>query len=530
MPGLIVADGAHNVQPSDDRDTRSNVLPGPSADLIALLWRPRFPTPEEVERAAALLPRVRDAARQEWLTEGPRPFVRVGPGCIEVRSKDYARADRTAEREVHRHGVDVDMLARYIDEFGEFPDEPDPTRVISEWSQKSRNNMMNALALLDFNPMYSNPTRVPSMVTVTYPLCWLRVVPTGREVKKHMKALRKRYERAWSEPLRCIWKLEFQQRLVRDENRNLVRDENGDPVPLACPCDVCTELGDDGRAPHVHMLMVPPHGTVDGMTFRQWLSWAWAEVVAHPDPEQYARHLGAGTRVDINEGLRASDPRRTAVYFLKHSQFKAKEYQHTVPQAWREPGSGPGRFWGYWGLQKASAVVELDQDVAVVAGRTLRRYAAAQGITRQVRRPRVPRGRIVAIEGYEVQGLAGAYLVESRRAPKFRKTRTSADRLRRNRGFLLVNSGPVIATQLAHYLNQRFPQAVDEPCPLEEPPGQSPDQSGSVNTDVLRYAGEDRPGEGTQECTVCREPLAPILAEDGRHLLCRPRTRRTEWS
>jgi hypothetical protein len=521
MPGLIVADGAQNVQPSTDRDTRSTVLAGPSAELVALLWQPRFPTVEEVERAAALLPRVRDAARQQWLTEGPRPFVRVGPGVIEVRSKDFARAERAAEREVHRHEVDVDMLAQYVGEHGEFPEDPDPTRVISEWSSKSRANMMNMLSLLDFNPMYSNPTRVPGMVTLTYPLCWLSVAPTGREVKKHMKAFRKRYERAWGEPLRCVWKLEFQQRLVRDENRNLVRDENGDPIPLACPCDVCTELGDDGHAPHIHMLMVPPHGTVDGMQFRQWASWAWADVVAHPVPEQYANHLRAGTRVDINEGLRASDPRRTAVYFLKHAQFQAKEYQHTVPQAWQQPGDGPGRFWGYWGLHKASAVVELDQDVAVVAGRTLRRYAAAQSVTRQVRRPRVPRGRILATEDYEVIGLAGAYLVESRRALKFRKTRTPARRLKGNRGFLLVNDGPAMATQLARYLNQRFPQAVNLPGPAGETPVQDHVPSESVNTDVLNYAGEVRSATGTQECTVCREPLDPILARDGLHLLCR---------
>jgi hypothetical protein len=479
------------------------------------MWQPRFPSRELVDQAAALFPHFSDESRKQWLTEGPRPFVRISPGAIEVRSKDFAKANRTAERAVRRHEIEVDLLAAYIAEHGECPGEPTPTRMITEWSRKSRVNMRLKLAQLDYTPMYEDRTRVPGMMTVTYPGDWLPVAPNGREVKRHLKMLRKRYERAWGEPLRCVWKLEFQHR----------------------------------GAPHVHFLMAPPHGEVDGQQFRQWLSRTWAEVVAHPDAEEYRRHLLAGTAIDYVEGMKAADPRRIATYFSKHSQFKAKEYQHRVPDEWAESGVSVGRFWGYWGLEVATAVVELGQAEATVAARTMRRWADAQQVTREVSRPRVRRGR-VCTDQHEVIGLAGAYLVESRKAPRMRRSRTRARRMRGNRGFVVVNNGPEIASQLARYLNQVFPDVlagVDAPdvaderhvhrdlaavyrarrmakllgSDVSESAGQGPMAGISVFTDVLMSEGSGSPGAPGQPCTVCREPLDPVLAPHGRHLLCR---------
>lgn len=402
----------------DGSDTRSAVLTGDAADLIASLWSPAFPSADLVDQAADLLPRI-VRARRAAQAEGPRPFIRVGPGVVEVRSKDYARADRTAEREIHRREVDVEQLATYLEREGEFPEDPDPTRCILFWSRKSRANMVRTLGCIDFTPMYSDRTRMPAMVTLTYPADWLTVAPTGRAVKAHLKAFRKRYERAWGETLMCVWKLEFQRR----------------------------------GAPHVHMLMVPPHGKAGGLIFRQWLSSTWADVVAHPDPAEYIKHLAAGTGVDYTEGLKAQDPKRVAVYFTKHSTFVDKEYQHVVPEEWQQPGCTPGRFWGYWGLERHTAVVEVTPDTATLAGRTLRRWAAAQGVTRAVTRQRVKGGR--AISAYpEVIGLAGAQLLAARSAPKLRKVRTRARRMSNNRGFVMVNDGAAMTSQLARYLDQ----------------------------------------------------------------------------
>lgn len=430
MPAsLTIADPAHLAHLSSDLDTPSGVLTGTAVDLIGDLWKPRFPSAELVDQAAALLPAVHQAG-QQLLTEGPRPFIRVGPGVLEVRTKDYARADRTHEREHRRHLIDVDQDVAYYRQHDEYPEDPDPTRAITEWSRKSQTNMIRTLGTLDFAPMYADRSRVPAMLTLTYPGDWLTVAPTGKAVKAHLKALRKRYERAWEERLNAVWKLEFQAR----------------------------------GAPHVHLLMVPPHGeSDDGMPFRQWVSWAWADIVAHPDPEERRKHLLAGTGVDYAEGLRASDPRRVGVYFLKHSTFKDKAYQHIVPEEWHEPGTTPGRFWGYWALRKHTATVEVDQRNGDLAGRTLRRWSAAQQVTREVTRPRVKGGRVIC-KYAEVIGLAGAQLVESRGEPTYRKTRTRARRMRSNRGFVMVNDGPAMATQLARYLDQTAEQDKQKLC------------------------------------------------------------------
>jgi hypothetical protein len=420
MPTATIADDALRTHPPTAVDTPSSAITGAADDLIASLWAPRFPSSELVDQAAALLPRVRRAVGPDsWLTEGPRPYIRIGPGVVEVRSKDYARAERTLERQAHQRDVDVELLAQYFEEHGCFPDDPTPTRTITEWSRKSRSNMIRTLGLIDFMPMYADRTRLPGMLTLTYSGDWLTVAPSGKAVKVHLKALRKRYCRAWGEDLRCVWKLEFQRR----------------------------------GAPHIHMLMVPPHGFRDGMPFYLWVRRAWADIVAHPDPAEYAKHLDAGTRVDYGEGLRASDPKRVAVYFSKHSTFRDKEYQHVVPPEWREPGNGPGRFWGYWGLERHSATVEVSQSDAVIAGRTLRRWSAAQQVTREVSRPRVKGGR--AISQYpEVIGLAGAQFLAARSETRYRTCRTRARRMGNGRGYVMVNNGAEMASQLARYLDQ----------------------------------------------------------------------------
>jgi hypothetical protein len=69
----------------------------------------------------------------------------------------------------------------------------------------------------------------------------------------------------------------------------------------------------------------------------------------------------------VRNGLKACDPKRLAVYFTKHSSPNLhgdKEYQHIVPELWQQPGHGPGRFWGVYGLKKALAVVEIAQDAS----------------------------------------------------------------------------------------------------------------------------------------------------------------------
>jgi hypothetical protein len=79
--------------------------------------------------------------------------------------------------------------------------------------------------------------------------------------------------------------------------------------------------------------------------------------------------------------LRACDPKRLAICFTKHSspnQLADKEYRHIVPEAWRQPSRGPGRFWGIHGLQRATAIVEIAQDAYLTARRIVRRWSRSQ--------------------------------------------------------------------------------------------------------------------------------------------------------
>lgn len=377
-------------------------------DLLAQLWSPRFPTPDLVAQAADLVPSVRAAAGPgSEIAEGPHWEFTVGPGMVSVRSRDYARAERTHERQVAAHRATVDQLARHLVEQGEHLADPEPTRTITGWSRKSRARMVERLCTLDYAPLFP-AGRLPAMVTLTYPGEWESVAPNGKSVKAHLKALRKRWSRTWGEDLACVWKLEFQRR----------------------------------GAPHFHLLCSPPHGlTADGENFRSWLSRSWAEIVAHRDPEQYRRHLVAGTGLDWNEGLRSTDPKRVAVYFTKHGAFAAKEYQHNVPELWQKPGAGPGRFWGYWGLDVAATTVEISPADAVQAARTIRRWARAQGTTRQVTRVRVEQatGRV-----------------------RYRNTRVRVKRLGAGRGFVSVNDGAAFASALARHLTADVPESTQD--------------------------------------------------------------------
>jgi hypothetical protein len=179
------------------------------------------------------------------------------------------------------------------------------------------------------------------------------------------------------------------------------------------------------------------------------LSEEWADIVAHPDPEQRARHLLAGTAVDVLNGLRACDPKRLAIYFTKHSSPNRegdKEYQHIVPDAWRKPGHGPGRFWGVHGLQRATAVVDIAQDAYLTARRILRRWSRSQAsygdIARNFPTNVLPRTAHRVVQRVDSQ------------TGKIRHRRVCRRRLLCNRGglaggYALVNDGPAFASQLA---------------------------------------------------------------------------------
>lgn len=222
-----------------------------------------------------------------------------------------------------------------------------PREPVVKWSDKSRSKMVERLATLDYSP-FDIPDSLLAFITLTYPADWLSVVPTAMSAKKHLHSLRKRFQREFGRPFYAVWKMEFQRR----------------------------------GAPHFHLLAPVPNG----VGFSEWLSHAWADVVKHPDPDQRAKHLVAGTGVDRAKGINSDTAQRISYYFSKHSSANkgVKEYQNTPPNEWVEAGS-VGRFWGYWGLEPITREVIVSASDALFVSRCLRRWQRANARTVRVK-------------------------------------------------------------------------------------------------------------------------------------------------
>lgn len=216
------------------------------------------------------------------------------------------------------------------------------------WSPKSRSRMVERLATLDYSPFEIENTMI-AFLTLTYPGDWLTVVPSADEAKKHFRALQKRFERTFGRPFFAVWKMEFQRR----------------------------------GAPHFHLLAPIPIG----VHFSEWLSACWANIVAHPNPTEKAKHLLAGTATDVAKGISANNAQRISYYFSKHASANVgpKEYQNTPPEEWVAAGS-VGRFWGYWGVKPAIAKIGIAKENALFVARTLRRWQRAN---RKIRKKKV---------------------------------------------------------------------------------------------------------------------------------------------
>lgn len=432
--GLVIC--AENVRESVGDSIATGELR--AIDALAL----RFPTPKMVTEAAALFepaaPWACGAERRGVEPESGRFQISIGPGVVRLGWTNPVRAEKTAERAVSHHQRDVDDAKFHFrsDLEGDVghgdravgsstrrsptgSDQSGAGGVITEWSRKSRSSMCRTFAELDYSPLLESD-RVPAMVTLTYPGDWEVVAPDGASVKRHMVLWRKRFQREYGETARYIWKLEFQRR----------------------------------GAPHIHLWMAPPSSPGRSRRgFAQWLSETWAQIVDHPDPAQRARHRIAGTAIDVRSGLKACDPKRLAIYFTKHSSPNLhgdKEYQHIVPELWRRPGCGPGRFWGVYGLKKAIAVVEVAQDAYLAARRIVRRWSRSQAIygnpDSSFPTAVVPRTatRLVPRAGQN----AGA--VTHRRV---RRRRAFCNQGGLAGGYALVNDGPAFGANLAAALS-----------------------------------------------------------------------------
>lgn len=389
----------------------------------------RFPTPDLVKSAAALLTRDDSQPRGGW-REGPQWRIEVSPGTVAVRRKDYARAERTANRNAES-GPRVGLgpvkgpfcpvgsclhescgALRLAEGWRSMPESNMEKRRITGWSRRSRARMVERLGTLDYGPLLAGGGPLV-MLTLTYPGDWLTVAPDGEAAFKHFHAFRKRYARKWEQPLVGVWKREFQRR----------------------------------GAPHLHILCAVPAG-VRLADFRLWCASAWADVVDHPDPVQRMNHEAAGVGVDVAKGAKMRDPRRIGVYFSKHGTYSAKDYQNDAPIEW-VAGMQPrcfdlscghdscqtptiGRFWGVLGLKPATTTVEVAAREALHAARVLARWSRAQRNIKRMPGERYPRlndpDRMIGRSRHRL--------------------------LRQRAGYLVVNDAPALVAQLSRQLDQ----------------------------------------------------------------------------
>lgn len=280
---------------------------------------------------------------------------------------------------------------------------------IREWSRASRARFHRRMGELDFSVFEGQRL---AMLTLTLPNHWQRIAPDGRTFKRLLRTFRKSWERVTGSTMRCVWKLEFQGR----------------------------------GAPHVHMLVAVPD-SMGGTTPAAWIGAEWVRI-CNPQGEDRARmlaaHLPSRNRpagvLDFSRNL--TDPKRLAVYFGKHASKSrdSKEYQHQVPMEWWEPGKGPGRFWGYWGLKRAVASVEVTREDFYALRRILRHVDRARAFEHAM--------KVRAKANLNGEALRRATL-EGLRTPKHRRLTGQGG------GWVLSNDALMTAWDMARAISHR---------------------------------------------------------------------------
>jgi hypothetical protein len=373
---------------------------------------------------ADLFPSLRDSLT----SEGPHFAVTISPGAVTLTASDLPARERTAEE---RRTADArnatkgltwscGCVQRFLlsppeyfrPEFGDWvpcnhaevaEERPSGPSRITAWSPRSRARMVQRIAEADWAPLWAQGT--PVMLTLTYPREWESWAPSAKVVKAHLRAFVERWFRWFGVRPVILWKLEFQRRGA--PHFHILA-----PMPRHWPSSPWRSH----RTPAGWVTPVPgPVVTV--VDFRAWVADQWSAVVVSPAHVKRVRaewlavgmtsdaaaaliaserlaHHRVGTAVDLREGQRMRDPKRVAVYFLKHSTKSSgdKEYQHEVPLLWQarevvnthtgeidDLGDGPGRFWGFQGVPMVRATRYVSVRDYIHIRRFLRRWGLATG-------------------------------------------------------------------------------------------------------------------------------------------------------
>jgi hypothetical protein len=202
---------------------------------------------------------------------------------------------------------------------------------ITNYSMKSRRRFFEALLTMDWNRI---PTDTIRELTLTYPAIY---PDDGLILKAQLNAFAKRLKRFGKDygQIAFAWKLEFQRR----------------------------------GAPHYHLIVISG-SPIPLDIFRTWALVAWSDLVkkwiesldSHTDEEKQdaiEKHRQAGIEADKVKKAKAGLVCYVAWYIGKN-QGKAKEYQHEVPDRYKNVG----RWWGFYG--KGTGLLRFHKEIEVI--------------------------------------------------------------------------------------------------------------------------------------------------------------------
>ncbi|MEM9561073.1 MAG: hypothetical protein AAGA93_00560 [Actinomycetota bacterium] len=279
----------------------------------------------------------------------------IAPGMLQLRVVEHSDPNDDDD------GLDGELVGEGLDDDPQGEEEGPDQRRITEFSRRSKAAMRRRILSIPWGD-YMRPGDMIHVVTLTAP---------GEDFRRHLgdrhqagRALKRLADRlsyaiegtrdrgparaAWEAGgregpfifgARYFWKLEFQRR----------------------------------EAPHWHLVIIAP-AELDGMPFREWLADAWYKAVGSGQDS----HRRAGTRVDVQASIEASDVQRLALYFSGYSTVKDKGYQHVVPEWWYDDNGSAGRFWGSVGLDSYSVEVDLHTTMATHIKRLFRARQRSQ--------------------------------------------------------------------------------------------------------------------------------------------------------
>ena len=227
-------------------------------------------------------------------------------------------------------------------------------RVITEWSQRSRNEMRWQLSGIRWEELGERP----AMVSLTYPKEWREWAPNGPTIRRHIEAFKERWRRKWGEPIRGVWVREFQTRgaahwhlyvglpdavceadydaLVRRTIRRKQLEQRMDKYEARRRCGLLHATGQ----------------------FSRWVLAAWSGAVGTSPDSPHARY-GVDVAPFFWTQQVMYEARNGALNWARVADYLWRESgkwgQKTAPEGFTEPG----RAWGRWGVSVVVDSTEL---------------------------------------------------------------------------------------------------------------------------------------------------------------------------